>query len=121
VLLLGILVYFGDMSTEPPDGSVFVGYRCTNKDCLRIFSSENSIRLHKFHRSNRGTPCSNKKNEDRVFEVPEMRKALTSLQSSRMLSVVSCIYEFWFEKHETVETQKNTQNAFLTLKLVAFF
>jgi hypothetical protein len=31
------------------------------------------------------------------------------------------IYEFWFEKHETVETQKNTQNAFLTLKLVAFF
>lgn len=59
------------MSSQPdPVGSKLVGYQCTNKKCLRIFTTSESLRRHKIHRSQIGKPCAHPKCGAKLFEVP---------------------------------------------------
>ncbi len=84
LLLLGILSYF-EMSRKIPDGSTFVGFRCTNKDCNRIFTTQISLKKHKQHRSSRATPCANMSLAETMYEITDRRAG--SLQPSRIMTV----------------------------------
>ena len=87
LLLLGILAYF-EMSRKIPDGSTFVGFRCTNKDCNRIFTTQISLKKHKQHRSSRATPCANMSLAETMYEITDRRAG--SLQPSRIMTVPFC-------------------------------
>ncbi len=73
------------MSRVPPDRSSFVGYKCTNEDCLRVFSIRSALGRHTNHSSNRKTLCSNKRYVEAIYEINEDR-ASSSLQSSRVVT-----------------------------------
>ena len=83
LLLLGTFVYF-EMSRVPPDGSSFVGYICTNKDCSRLFCTRGALVRHKNHSSHRKTLCSNMKYAEAMYAINDNRAS--SLQSSRIVT-----------------------------------
>jgi hypothetical protein len=72
------------MSRVPPDRSSFVGYKCTNEYCLRVFSIRSALVRHTNHSSHRKTLCSNKKYVEAIYEINENRAS--SLQSSRIVT-----------------------------------
>ena len=47
-----------------------VGYKCTNKECLRIFDTMSAFDRHKVHRAQQGTMCAHPKNGAIVYQVP---------------------------------------------------
>ena len=47
-----------------------VGYKCTNKECLRIFDTMGAFERHKVHRAQKGTRCARPKNGAFVYQVP---------------------------------------------------
>lgn len=58
------------MWKAPPNG-VLLGFRCTNKQCLRVFDSTTKLRKHQVHRSQRGKPCADMNGGEAMFQVPE--------------------------------------------------
>jgi hypothetical protein len=82
LLLQGIFQIF-EMSQVPPDKSCFVGFRCTNKICLRVFNTRGALMRHKLHRTQKNTLCSDKKRAEEIYEIDDNR----SLQSSRIVTV----------------------------------
>lgn len=67
--LLCLVVYI-KMSAFLPDRATLVGYKCTNKECGRIFETIRSFNAHKFHRDRKGTMCAHPKCGEIIFQVP---------------------------------------------------
>lgn len=72
------------MSRVPPDGASFVGYKCTNKSCLRVFSTRTALVRHKNHSAQNKTLCANKNNAVAMYQINDNRA--NSLQSSRIVT-----------------------------------
>ena len=73
------------MNREPSTGSRSVGFRCTNKSCLRIFNFRNALLRHKTHKSQKETICADPKMAERMYEINDNRSS--SLQSSRIVTL----------------------------------
>ena len=58
------------MSASLPDRATVAGYKCTNKECLRIFDTMGAFDRHKSHREQKGTRCAHPKNGAIVYQVP---------------------------------------------------
>lgn len=58
------------MSASLPDRATVVGYKCMNKECLRIFDTMSAFDRHKVHRVQKGTSCAHPKNGAIVYQVP---------------------------------------------------
>ncbi len=78
LILLGTFVYF-NMSRVQLKVSNFVVYRCTSKDCLRMFSTRSALVRHKIHSSQKKHSVQNAEAVNGINN----NKA-SSLQSSRM-------------------------------------
>jgi hypothetical protein len=70
------------MSSSLPARSEFVGYKCTNEDCARIFDTVTSFNRHKFHRAQKGTMCAHPKCGALAYQVPV---AGSGLQNTRIV------------------------------------
>lgn len=79
---LCFLVIYIEMSSSLPARSTFVGYKCTNKDCARIFDTQAAFKRHKYHRAQKGTMCAHPKCGARVYQVPV---AGSGLQHTRIV------------------------------------
>jgi hypothetical protein len=84
-LLLGIFIVSFEMSQAPPNGHSFIGFKCTNKDCLRIFPVLSSLMRHKNHKTSRNTDCAKSKCAQKLYEVNENRAG--SLQTSKIVAL----------------------------------
>ena len=58
------------MLMAPPNG-VLLGYRCTHKECRRVFDSTTQLTKHQAHRSQRGKPCADMDGGEVLFQIPE--------------------------------------------------
>jgi hypothetical protein len=83
-LLLPTILLLCEMKRAPPAGSSFVGFRCTNEDCLRVFTLHSKFQRHKQHPSNSKTPCANPKMAEVVYQINDSRPG--SLQPSRIIT-----------------------------------
>jgi hypothetical protein len=83
-LLLPTILLLCEMKRVPPAGSSFVGFRCTNEDCLRVFTLHSKFQRHKQHPSNSKTPCANPKMAEVMYQINDSRPA--SLQPSRIIT-----------------------------------
>ena len=54
-----------------PHNGVLLGYRCTNKECRRLFESTTKLTKHQAHRSQRGKPCADMDGGEVLFQIPE--------------------------------------------------
>ena len=54
-----------------PHNGVLLGYRCTNKECRRLFDSRSHLKRHQGHRSQRGKLCADKDGGEVLFQIPE--------------------------------------------------
>jgi hypothetical protein len=84
-LLLGIFIVSFEMNQAPPNGSCFIGFKCTNQDCLRIFPVLSALSRHKNHPSSRNTDCAKSKFAEKLYEVNENRAG--SLQTSKIVAI----------------------------------
>ncbi len=89
----------------PPDGSRFIGYRCTNKSCTRIFATHNALVRHKVHKAQKRTPCADMEKAVKVYAVDDNRAS--SLQPSR---IVEFPLSGTMITHNTHNTHDTTQN-----------
>lgn len=83
--MLGIFIVSFEMNQAPPNGTSFIGSKCTNKNCLRIFPVLSSLTRHKKHQASRNTDCAKSKFAEKLYEVNENRAG--SLQTSKILAL----------------------------------
>jgi len=82
-LLLGISIVSFERSSASPNSSCLIGFKCTNEDCLRIFSNRGMLLRHKQNRAHRGADCANMELAKKVYQINENRA--DNLQPARIV------------------------------------
>ena len=82
-LLLGISIVSFERSSASPNSSCLIGFKCTNEDCLRIFSNRGMLLRHKHNKAHRGTDCANMELAKKVYQINDNRA--DNLQPARIV------------------------------------
>ena len=82
-LLLGISIVSFERSSSSPNSSCLIGFKCTNKDCLRIFPHRSQLLRHKHNKAHRGTDCANMELAKKVYQINDNRA--DNLQPARIV------------------------------------
>ena len=87
------------MPASLPDRATVAGYKCTNKECLRIFDTMGAFDRHRFHREQKGTRCAHPKNGAIVYQVPVSGVGLrhTRIVLQNMFPGKGWLYCAWFK------------------------